>query len=274
MLSPSPHLVEEMDPIQTWLAEAETHHRNCGRPLVTLSYAQSLDGCITLRRGQPLALSGEESLIFTHRLRAAHQAILVGIGTILADNPRLNVRLVEGTDPQPVVLDSQLRLPQDARLLDSLRLPWIATTRRATAEKRAALEACGVRLLEVPEDEHNRIKLPALLEQLAILEIDSLMVEGGAQVITSFLSERLVDRIVLTITPRFVGGLHAPEAWSQQSTDRTVGATSSTSKHNKAFPRLKNWQTERAGDDLLIWGIPDWEAPPAGSPSQALKGLN
>ena len=251
-----------MDRIQTWLAEAEMHRQKYGRPLVTLSYAQSLDGSITLRRGQPLSLSGEESLIFTHHLRAAHQAILVGIGTILADNPRLNVRLVEGQSPQPVVLDSQLRFPENARLLDSPLPPWIATTRRACQQKPTSLEASGVQLLELPEDEHHRIQLPALLERLAVLKINSLMVEGGARVITSFLSERLVDLIVLTIVPRFLGGLHAPEAWSEVPTGLITSVAPLTSALEAIFPRLRTWQAERAGGDLLIWGIPEWEVSP------------
>ncbi len=263
-----------MDHIQTWLAETKTHRQRRALPLVTLSYAQSLDGCITLRRGKPLALSCEESLITTHRLRAAHQAILVGIGTILADNPRLNVRLVEGRNPQPVVLDSQLRFPVGSRLLDSPQPPWIATTGRASPEKRATLESVGVRLLEIPEDRHQRIQLSALLERLASLGIDSLMVEGGAQVITSFLSERLVDRIILTIVPRFLGGLHAPEALSEISTGTTISAASHPSRPAPVFPNLKSWQAERVGEDLLIWGVPDWEAPAAGQPSRNAKVLN
>jgi len=242
--------------------------------LVTLSYAQSLDGSITLRRGQQLALSGEESLIITHRLRAAHQAILVGIGTILADNPRLNVRLIEGQSPQPVVLDSQLRFPENARLLESPLPPWIATTRRASPQKRASLEASGVQLLKLPEDEHHRIQLPALLERLAALKINSLMVEGGARVITSFLSARLVDRIVLTIAPRFLGGLHAPEAWSEVSTGPITSAVPPASGHETIFPRLGTWQAERVGEDLLIWGIPEWEEANDKPTPQTSKVLN
>ena len=89
------------------------------RPSVTLTYAQSLDGSITTQRGKPTAISGKESLLLTHQLRATHDAILVGIGTILADNPRLNVRLAVGPHPQPVILDSQLRFPLDAKLLQN-----------------------------------------------------------------------------------------------------------------------------------------------------------
>jgi len=263
-----------MDHIQTWLDEAQAQRRNCARPLVTLSYAQSLDGCITLLPGQPLALSGEESQVITHRLRAAHQAILVGIGTILADDPLLNVRLTKGHNPQPVVLDSQLRFPERARLLTNSQPPWIAITRHASSKRRAAIEAAGARLLEIPEDGHNRVQLPALLERLASLEINSLMVEGGAQVITSFLTEKLVDRIVLTIAPRFLGGLHAPKAWSEFSTDHPVSPASLAAGLKLIFPRLKTWQAERVGEDLLIWGIPDWETLTAGSPSRTFKESN
>src|SRR5262249_24805677 len=86
--------------IAALVQKAAEHHRYTGRPLVTLSYAQSVDGSIAARPGQPLALSGAQSMTLTHQLRAAHDAILVGIGTVLADNPRLTVRLVEGKNPQ------------------------------------------------------------------------------------------------------------------------------------------------------------------------------
>ena len=88
---------------------------NLDRPRVTLTYAQSLDGSITARSGAPLSLSGAESLHYTHQLRAAHDAILVGIGTVLSDDPRLDVRLVTGPSPRPIVLDSELRCPVTAR---------------------------------------------------------------------------------------------------------------------------------------------------------------
>lgn len=179
------------------------------RPLVTLSYAQSLDGSVAAAPGQPLALSGPEAMAFTHQLRAEHDAILVGIGTVLADNPRLTVRLASGPDPQPVVLDSQLRLPLDASLLRHPRPPWIAATGRADPGRQAALETAGARVLRLPADDSGRVNLPALLAALADAGIKTLMVEGGSAVITSFLSARLVDRLVLTLAPRLVGGLRA-----------------------------------------------------------------
>jgi len=116
-----------MVPIDDWLAGAQEHVRKHHRPLITLSYAQSLDGSISANRGSPTAISGPQAMRLTHELRAAHDAILVGIGTILADNPHLTVRLVAGKNPQPVVLDSNLRFPPGANLIQEKIHPWIAT---------------------------------------------------------------------------------------------------------------------------------------------------
>jgi len=225
-------------PIDELLAGARTYREKSGRPLVTLSYAQSLDGSIAARRGSPLRLSGPEAMAMTHRLRLAHDGILVGIGTVLADDPRLNVRLAEGRDPQPVVLDSRLRFPLDARLLDGSSPPWIAALLGADPQKQAQLEQRGVRLLSLPPGEDGRISLPALLGCLAELGIDSLMVEGGGRVIASFLAQGLADRLVLTVAPVIVGGLRAVDL------DAALPNP----------PRLKAPGYERLGEDLIIWG--------------------
>ncbi|MGB0384330.1 MAG: GTP cyclohydrolase II [Ardenticatenaceae bacterium] len=210
------------------------------RPFVTLTYAQSLDGSITARRGEPMAISGPESLVMTHRLRANHEAILVGIGTILADNPRLNVRLVAGSTPQAIILDSQLRFPLDANLLRHHNSPWIATTKHAEASRQHALEALGVRVLRLPANEAGQVKIEALLPQLKALGIDSLMVEGGAKVITSFLAARLVDRLIVTVAPLLVGGLNALHNLAQ------------VPAHH--FPRLRHPQHKRLGEDMVFFG--------------------
>ncbi len=106
-----------MEIFEPWLADVTEHRTQTGRPLVSLCYAQSLDGSLAARGGKTLRLSGPESMALTHRLRAAHDAILVGIGTILADNPSLTVRYAAGKNPQPVILDSSLRFPLNANLL-------------------------------------------------------------------------------------------------------------------------------------------------------------
>ena len=220
--------------------DATTHRQRTGRPFVTLSYAQSLDGCIAIEPGRPFALSGPESLQLTHQLRAAHEAILVGIGTVLADDPQLNVRLVAGPDPQPVVVDSRLRFPLHARLLQKTPAPWIATT-QPDSLRREPLTAKGAEVLGVLASSDGRVNLKALLNQLAARGINTLMVEGGAGIITSFLAERLVDRLVLTIAPVFLGGYHATDALPHP------------------FPYLRNTHYAQLGHDLIVTGDLTWE---------------
>jgi GTP cyclohydrolase II len=178
---------------------------------VTLSYAQSLDGSIAMSRAKPYSLSGSESQVMTHRLRSAHDAIVVGINTIIADNPCLTVRLVEGQSPLPIILDSHLRLPLNSNLLKNKQPPLIATTTSASREKQRRLERVGVRIIRTPPNERGWVDLCALLCQLSDFGVKNIMVEGGARVITSFLSMHLVDWVVITIAPTLLGGLHAIE---------------------------------------------------------------
>jgi 3,4-dihydroxy 2-butanone 4-phosphate synthase/GTP cyclohydrolase II len=220
------------------------HLQRTGRPWVTLTYAQSLDGSIAARPGHPLALSGTQSQIFTHSLRAAHAAILVGIGTMLADNPRLSVRLVPGKNPQSIVLDSRLRFPSYSSLLQNGAGPWIATSETADTERQEVLEQRGAQVLRFPTGPAGGVNLPALLAALGARGINSLMVEGGAQVITSFLAEKLVDQLIVTIAPRLVGGLRVIDKF--------------VLPHSATLPRLGKVIYEQLGEDLIIWGEPDW----------------
>jgi 3,4-dihydroxy 2-butanone 4-phosphate synthase/GTP cyclohydrolase II len=230
--------------IETLLRQARRHRKQTGTPLVTISYAQSLDGSITTRRGVPLPLSGPESLKLWHQLRNYHDAVLVGIGTVLADDPQLNVRLVTGSDPQPVILDTKLRFPTKALALENSKPPWIITTARSDSKRRKHLESRGARVINLRTTRSGWIDLPSVLEYLAQREIDSIMVEGGARVITSFLEERLADYFVITITPFFVGGLHAIE--------RVLSGIT----HTKAiYPeRAKILGNKWYGRDLVLWG--------------------
>jgi GTP cyclohydrolase II len=241
---PVERVIPILDQVVEVLRSAPDHRRGTGRPFVTLSYAQSLDGSIADRPGHPLALSGSQSMALTHSLRAAHEAILVGIGTVLADNPRLNVRLVAGSDPQPIVVDSRLRFPHYANILKNRRSPWIATNEGVMdPERQEALEAAGARILRLPGI-NGWVDLAALLKDLGSMEINSLMVEGGAQIITSFLTSRLVDQVVLTIAPLLVGGLRVVDHLGQL---------------RPRLPRLINLSYQQLGDDLVLRGEPAWE---------------
>lgn len=177
------------------------------RPRVTVCYAQTLDGRLATSTGSSQWISGPESLEFVHRLRAEHRGIMVGAGTVLADNPRLTVRLAQGVDPVRVIVDGGLRTPLDAAVLagGAAQRTILAVTDRATAERRAAVEALGATVLVTTGDTDGRIDLRRLLAALRARGIDSLMVEGGARLITSLLRERLVDRLVVTVAPKILG---------------------------------------------------------------------
>ncbi|KAJ1845295.1 2,5-diamino-6-(ribosylamino)-4(3H)-pyrimidinone 5'-phosphate reductase [Coemansia sp. RSA 2703] len=188
---------------------------------VTLTYAQSLDGKISLP-GQKLLLSGTQSLAMTHRLRGTHSAILVGIGTVLVDDPRLQTRYTlpgeKVRHPRPIVLDPHLRFPLDAQLLQNPEYlkPWVIAGPDHDADRRKELEARGARVMVVGEcDEQGRPMISAVLGLLESEGVSSLMVEGGAQIIQAFLECRMVDCLIVTIAPTVVGSSGVPAVPSQ-----------------------------------------------------------
>jgi riboflavin-specific deaminase-like protein len=177
-----------------------------GCPSVTLHYAQTLDGRIATRTGHARWISCEESLRLQHELRAAHDAVLVGVGTAVADDPRLTVRLVAGRSPLRIVLDSTLRIPLDRAVFTDKAAPTlIATTERAPVERVRAVEALGADVLTVGQEDSGRVDLTALLRCLRSRGVRSVMVEGGGTVITSLLRGGLVDRMVVCIAPKLIG---------------------------------------------------------------------
>jgi riboflavin-specific deaminase-like protein len=227
--------------IKSLMAVAADRRARTLRPFVTLSYAQSLDGCISARPGEALALSGRQSLTLTHQLRASHDAILVGIGTVLSDDPRLTVRLVSGKDPVPIVVDSRLRLPLNCRLLNqATRSPWVITRENPDPDRKKALEEAGARVFTVPLRNEGRLNLGRMLELLRELGVNSLMVEGGSRIITNFLMERLANYIVLTVAPVLVGGLRAVNDLGHSESDKLL--------------RIRNRGHKWLGEDLILWG--------------------
>lgn len=177
------------------------------RPTVTVSYAQTLDGRLASVSGSSRWISSPESLRFTHALRAKHDAIMVGVGTVCKDDPRLTVRLVTGEDPLRVVVDSALRTPLTAAVLanGAAKGTVLAVTRRAPADRCDEARSLGATVLSLPEDTEGRVDLSALLAELRAWDVGSVMVEGGATLITSFLCDRLVDRLAVCIAPKILG---------------------------------------------------------------------
>jgi 3,4-dihydroxy 2-butanone 4-phosphate synthase/GTP cyclohydrolase II len=176
------------------------------RPLVTVHYAQTIDGRIASRTGDSRYVSGEGSLRLAHELRAAHDAVLVGIGTVLADDPQLTVRLVSGNSPVRIIVDSRLRIPLNAKVLDTSNARTIvATTAVASEERAAAIRARGAEVLRVRADVDGHVDLRDLLVRLREDGIRSLLVEGGRGMITAVLREHLVDRLTVCIAPKVIG---------------------------------------------------------------------
>jgi len=210
------------------------------RPYVVVKYAQTLDGRIATSTGDARWISGESERRASHALRAACDAVLVGVGTVLADDPQLTVRMVPGVSPIRVVLDSGLRIPDRARVLDDDAATVIVTTNASSADRRAELRERGASVVVVPAGP-NGVGLGPAMETLLAAGIRSVLVEGGARVITSFLSSGLAARLVVGIAPRVLGtGTEAVQ---------DLGITEVASSI-----RIERRAVHIAGEDVLIAG--------------------
>jgi diaminohydroxyphosphoribosylaminopyrimidine deaminase/5-amino-6-(5-phosphoribosylamino)uracil reductase len=228
-----------------------------GRPLVIAKFAVSLDGRIATHTGDSRWITGVEARAESHRLRDRVDAILVGVNTVLADDPLLTTRLDPAHGSQPsvpgrrgehhpwrFVLDSQARTPPTARLLDRT-LPagtTILTTEQAPPERRTALEKAGAEVLVLPSEE-GRVSVAAALALLGERRLTSLLVEGGATVHGAFFDQNLVDQVLAFIAPLVIGGVAAPPAVGGH------GAGLLADAH-----RLRDVEVRRLGADTLLSG--------------------
>lgn len=189
------------------LNEVFFHFMETGLPFVTVKYAQTLDGRIATATGQSQWISSPASLKFAHQLRAEHDAILVGIGTVLKDNPTLTVRMVRGRNPLRIVVDNCLAVTTEFNVMQDLSgMPTlIATTKSASDPAFRALAKAGAELVRVRSDKNNHVSLQQLLQLLAARNISSVLIEGGSQIITSALKDNLVNRLVTVIAPKILG---------------------------------------------------------------------
>jgi riboflavin-specific deaminase-like protein len=210
------------------------------RPFVLVKYAQTLDGRIATKTGDARWISGREERTVSHALRAAFDGVAIGVGTVVADDPLLTVRMVPGASPIRVVFDSTLRVPDGARILGDDAATVIVTTSASSPARRMVLRRRGVAVLVVPR-RSSGIDLPRALDALLERGIRTLLVEGGARVITSFLNERLADRIVVSVSPRLIGS--GTDAVHDLGVTEVAGSL-----------RLSHRVVHVAGDDVLIAG--------------------
>ncbi len=222
------------------------HWTNTGRPWVIAKAACSLDGKIATAGGESQWLTGKAARAYGHRLRHRVDAILVGIDTVLADDPQLTTRLPRGRsrDPIRILLDSRLRLPLTAKLLhlDSPSPTWVACTTEAPQEHIRAMQDLGVEVLVFPPDS-GRVPLKPLLELLGRQQVQSLLVEGGAEVLGSCFDQGLVNQFYFFFAPKILGGREAPGV---------LGARGVICL--KDAPQAKDLSIRRVGPDILITG--------------------
>ncbi len=221
-------------------------HVNTGLPFVTLKAAVTLDGKIASRTGESKWITGEAARSETHRMRSDADAILVGIGTVLADDPSLTVRHVEGVDPVRVVLDADLRTPPDAAILDPKRQStaptWIFHADDTDPHRKDALLRPEVDLIPVPR--HARgVDLSLVLKSLGARDIVRLMVEGGAHIHGSFLEAGFADRAAIFVAPRIMGDVQAVPFAAGVVVDSVDGAA-----------RLLRTEIRALGTDWLVTG--------------------
>ena len=186
-----------------------------GLPWVLVKSMVSLDGRMASEGGESRGLGSVAEQRLVHRLRAEHDAILVGIGTVLADNPELTIRLARGRNPIRVVLDSRLRIPLTSQLVATAgRAPLILATVTDDRDREAALEGAGARVWRFEPGPDGLVPVEALLRRLAREGALAVLVEGGATVSSACLRAGLVDRVALGIAPVLLGGRRAP-IWTQ-----------------------------------------------------------
>jgi len=227
------------------LADADSFRKHFQRPLVTLTYAQSLDGSVASRDRGKLQLSGPVSLDLTHMMRSRHDAIMLGSETTVREDPRLTVRRgVRGPDPIPVILDSQLRVPPDSRVFGvPSRIPILAVGEDLPAEKISAFPDGLAKIMRCRRCANGSLDLVDLLDRLAAEGISSIMVEGGIKVITEFTALRIPDWLVITVAPGLAGGLPALDGLGPR---------------DPWCIRLREWAWEVMGEDMVVWARPLW----------------
>lgn len=216
-----------------------------GCTFLTLKLALSLDGRIATKTGESKWITSKESRAFSHELRARHDAVMVGINTIMTDDPRLTVRNAAGRNPIRIVVDSKLRLPFDRNVVKTAHeVPTcVLTTAEADPDHEQALTDAGLNIIKLPATTEGRCDMRAALYELAKREVVSVLCEGGAELTGSLLAGRLVDHMYAFVAPLLLGPRGRAGAVDWAGPDTIKGA-----------PRIKNPKWELHGNDALVSG--------------------
>lgn len=213
------------------------------KPYVVLKAAMSLDGKIATKTGESKWISCEESRLQVHELRNKLSGIMVGINTVITDNPELTCRTQNENDPVRIIVDSSLRIPLDSKVLKNKDgKTMIATTKKADLKKMQALLEDNIKVLIIKE-KNGRVDLNDLMIKLGKLNIDSILLEGGANLNYCSLEEKIVDKVMMYIAPKIIGG----------EKSKTPIDGNGINKLTDAF-RLRNINTSIVGEDILLEG--------------------
>jgi diaminohydroxyphosphoribosylaminopyrimidine deaminase/5-amino-6-(5-phosphoribosylamino)uracil reductase len=231
------------------LNQAFRKHARTGRPHVLFKSAMTLDGKVATRTGDSKWISGEESRLLSHHWRAERDAVVVGIGTALADDPLLTSR-IEGAERQPrrIVFDSEGRLPLDSQLVRSApEIPLtVVVSRAAPRTATDGLEVAGADVI-VATGENEPARIRSALDQLGAAGVSSLLLEGGPHLAGAFLDAGEVDEMRLFIAPVVIGGTNARDPLEGEGAERIAEAT-----------RALDMSVERIADDVLIAALREW----------------
>ncbi|MDR3231293.1 MAG: bifunctional diaminohydroxyphosphoribosylaminopyrimidine deaminase/5-amino-6-(5-phosphoribosylamino)uracil reductase RibD [Synergistaceae bacterium] len=225
-----------------WLNRGFIRSKTRSRPWITLKAAVSLDGRMALENGESRWITGPTARTWAHLMRAGHHGILAGAGTILKDDPELTVRHTCGKSPLRIILDTELSLPPNAKVMG--KNPGggcLVLTCSGDEKKRMALEAAGAEVCVVPSGD-GRVDLEAALREIAARDVQMLMIEGGPAVLSSFIRAGLCDAMALFTSSSLMGSGPGPAGELRFELMQDV-------------VRLRDVQIRRAGDDMLVEGV-------------------
>ncbi len=222
------------------LNEAYIKYVKSKRPFVIMKVAMSLDGRIATATGDSKYITSKEARTYVHELRREVDAVMVGLNTVIRDNPRLTTRLVNGKNPLKIVVDSQLKIPKNSNLMKDPSALIIATTNNVPKSKIKKLEESGVKVI-VTKPKNGMVDLKELMKQLGNHEITSVMIEGGSQLNSSAIKAGIVDKILIFAAPKLIGnGIAAVGSLGVKKIDKAIN--------------LKSTVTRKIGNDTLIEG--------------------